>query len=104
MPELINETEGPFTGTWRWNGASYNASWSNGATAVIRVVSFTPTSVTFNRQDSSGATVGLMAAYNGAVTSAADRNGSVVTNGTVTWTWPGHAGYPKSGAWSGNWR
>src|ERR1700722_278416 len=52
LPTTINEVEGPFTGTWVLSGTNtYNATWNNGAVAILTVTSFTSDSVVIERTD-----------------------------------------------------
>lgn len=100
LPNVINESEGPFSGKWSLNGGSYSASWNNRAAADLTVGSFTSTSVIFQRTDtSSSVSSGMTAVYTGKISPA----GNSVVNGSVTWTWPGHGGYPVTGSWSASW-
>jgi len=100
IPGTIKEVEGSFSGTWTWNGQSYNAIWSDGAIAVLTVGSFTATSVVINRTDTSASvSAGMTAVYTGQISS----QGNSIVNGEVTWTWPGHYGYPATGTWTASW-
>jgi hypothetical protein len=107
IPSTINEAENSrhVAGIWSWNGAAYDAVWANGATAVITVGTFTSTSVVFNRVDAPGSvSAGMTAVYEGTVFGPSDGGtGGTVMNGSVTWTWPGHSGYPATGMWSAAW-
>jgi pimeloyl-ACP methyl ester carboxylesterase len=102
LPSVIQEQENPipFYGTWTLDGADYNAVWNNGALAILTVQSFAPASVIINRTDTPGSvSYGMTAVYTGQISSA----GNSVVNGSVTWTWPGHDGYPATGSWSASW-
>lgn len=103
--QVINEVENNIQGKWTWNGTGYNANWTNGAAAVISVANFTSTSVTFNRTDTSvSASAGLTAVYTGTISPADGGPAGNVVNGSVTWTWPGVAGFPANGTWSATWQ
>ena len=94
IPADISESEGPFTGSWIWNGSGYNATWSNGAIATLTVVSFTANSVIIDRTDTAqSVSAGLTAVYTGKISAA----GNSIIDGNATWTWPGVAGYPVTG-------
>lgn len=102
LPSVIQEEENPvpFYGTWTLDGQVYNAVWNNGALATLTVQSFTPASVIINRTDIPGSvSYGMTAVYTGQISSA----GNSILNGSVTWTWPGHYGYPATGSWSAYW-
>jgi hypothetical protein len=100
IPATISESEGPFAGSWVWNGSGYNAEWSNGAFATLSIVSFTTASVVIDRTDTAqSVSAGLTAVYTGTISSAGDS----IVNGSVTWTWPGVAGYPNTGTWNASW-
>jgi len=100
LPSLIDEIEGPFSGTWLLDNGQYNARWDNGAIAVITVASFTPQSVVLYRTDTpDSVSAGLTAVYTGQMSSTGDS----VENGSVTWTWPGVPGYPVTRNWSASW-
>jgi hypothetical protein len=100
IPATIQETEGPFTGTWIWNGNGYNATWDNGAIATLTVKSFTSDSVVIDRTDTANSvSYGLTAVYTGKISTAGDS----IVDGDATWTWPGVAGYPATGNWSATW-
>jgi hypothetical protein len=99
-PSTINETEGSFTGVWSWDGSGYSAKWSNGAVATIEIKNFTAASVVLDRTDTStSVSAGLTAVYTGQIAS----DGKSIVNGSVTWTWPGVAGYPTTGTWNASW-
>jgi len=105
VPAVITETESGTVGTWTWNGTAYDAVWNNGAIAVITVVSFTDASVVFDRTDTAASSsAGLTAVYTGTVTPAGGGTGGSVVDGSVTWTWPGVAGFPGTGTWSASWQ
>jgi pimeloyl-ACP methyl ester carboxylesterase len=102
LPSVIQEEENPipFYGTWTLDGQVYNAVWNNGALATLTVQSFTPASVIIDRTDIPGSvSYGMTAVYTGQISSA----GNSILNGSVTWTWPGHYGYPATGSWSAYW-
>jgi hypothetical protein len=99
IPLTINEQEGPFSGTWTWSNGVFHAVWSNGAIATLTVQSFNTNSVMFNRADASGTSAGLTAVYTGQLSG---QENSII-NGKVTWTWPGHPGYPATGTWTATW-
>jgi hypothetical protein len=100
IPSTLDETEGPFSGVWTWNGSGYNATWNNGAIAILTVSSFTSASVVINRTDTSASvSAGLTAVYTGKISSG----GNSIVNGSVTWTWAGVPGYPATGTWTASW-
>jgi len=100
VPSVIQETEGPFYGTWVLSNGQYKAEWSNGASAVMTVGSFTAQSVVIHRTDTAGSVSrGMTAVYTGQISSTGDR----IMNGSVTWTWPGVPGYPATGSWNASW-
>jgi hypothetical protein len=100
LPGTINESEGPFSGVWTLNNGQYDAVWDNGAIAIIAVQSFTAASVVLFRTDTpQSVSAGLTAVYTGQISSA----GNSIVNGSVTWTWPGEAGYPATGTWTASW-
>jgi hypothetical protein len=98
LPSVIHETEGGiYIGTWTWNGHGYNASWTNGALAVLTVQSFTPNSVVINRTDLSGSvSFGVVGVYTGQISS----NGNSIVNGVLNWTFQGNS---FTEAWTGSW-
>lgn len=103
-PTMIHETEtsryGTYMGTWSRNGQSYGAVWNNLAAATITVRRFDPSLVEIYREDLPNTTSsGLTATYKGQIS----ESGNSIVNGTVTWTWPGHNGYPASGTWTAEW-
>jgi hypothetical protein len=101
IPSVISEQEGPYSGTWTWNGSSYDATWSNGAVAILQVKSFTTQSVVIDRTDTPQSTsAGLTAIYTGQIS----KQGNSIINGSVTWTWPGVPGYPATGTWTASWK
>lgn len=105
VPATIHEQEGPFSGTWTWNGNSYSGVWDNGAVAVLTVQTFTMTLLMINRTDTAGSSsAGLTAVYSGTISSPADGGtGGRIVNGSVTWTWPGHFS-PTAGTWTASWQ
>jgi len=62
--------------TWVWNGDHYDGSWSN-ATAVMKVVSFSPESVTIKRTDTGGRPGYYAYVYTGKISS----QGNSILNG-----------------------
>jgi hypothetical protein len=100
LPPTIHEQEGPFVGVWSWTGQGYSATWNNGAAAILTVQSFTSASVIIERTDlRRSVSAGLTATYTGQISDA----GNSIVNGRVTWTWPGHRGYPATGKWTATW-
>ena len=97
---VVYECENNICGTWTWDNGNYDGHWANGSIATLTVQSFSVQSVTLTRTDTSkSASSGLTAVYTGQVSS----QGNSIVNGSVTYTWPGHGGFPKTVAWSGNW-
>lgn len=98
LPSVIHETEGGFyIGTWTWNGHGYNASWTNGALAVLTVQSFTPNSVVIDRTDISGSvSFGVVGVYTGQISS----DGNSIVNGVLNWTYGGNS---FTEGWTGSW-
>lgn len=98
LPSLIHETEGGiYIGTWTWNGHGYNASWTNGALAVLTVQSFTQNSVVIDRTDIPGSvSYGVVGVYTGQISS----DGNSIVNGVLNWTYRGNS---FSEAWTGSW-
>jgi hypothetical protein len=83
-----------------WHGLQ---TWNNGAIAVLTVGgSLTAnTSGTLNRTDTpQSVSAGMTAVYTGQISA----QGNSITNGSVTWTWPGHSGYPTTGTWLATWQ
>ena len=102
LPRDFLEWEG-HPGAWTWDTDHFDGYWSENAgpaTATLTVQSFTPQSVIINRTDTAGSvSYGLTAVYTGQISSS----GNGIVNGSVTWTWPGHSGYPSTGTWTANW-
>jgi hypothetical protein len=97
VPSVIQEQEGSNSGTWTWNGQDFNASWDNGATAILTVRRFSQDSVVIDRADTQGSpSSGMMAVYTGQISSA----GNSIVNGAVTWT---HRGASVTGSWTASW-
>lgn len=93
-PLDFTETEGPYGGQFYKNAVTQGTMhWNNGAVGTI-IANIIGSSITLSRTDTTGASAGLSASYSGTV--AANGNAS----GTVTWTWPGHLGFPTSGTWN----
>jgi uncharacterized protein (TIGR03437 family) len=87
-------------GTWTWDNGHYDDYAINGAVATLTVQSFTAESVIINRTDTSqSVSYGLTGVYTGQISS----QGNSIVNGSVTWTWPGHNGFPFKGTWTGSW-
>ncbi len=87
-----------YCATWTWENGYYYGVFSDGALADITVNSFTADSILMYRTDTpKSVSAGLTAVYTGKIVSPGKATGS------VTWTWPGHAGYPSTGAWTGTW-
>jgi hypothetical protein len=107
IPNVIHEHESTVYGTWTWHSGGpngyYNATWQEAlgpAIATITIESFTAKSVVLDRTDTAASvSAGLTAVYTGQISSAGDS----IVNGRVTWTWPGHAGYPTTGVWTASW-
>jgi hypothetical protein len=100
LPSIIQEQEAGLTGTWSRSGQGFSATWNNGAVANLEVRSFTPASIRIVRTDTSDSgSAGLTAVYTGQISDA----GNTVVNGSVTWTWPGHPGFPATGTWTASW-
>jgi hypothetical protein len=81
-PRQIRECEtwnARICGTWTLNGDHYDAVWADGSRAIIHIVKFTSTRAMFVREDVTGASAGMTAWYDGAVT------GDAVVQGRVTW-------------------
>jgi len=97
---VIYECENSICGTWTWDNGQYNGYWVNGSIGILTVQSFTAQSVILKRTDTSkSASSGLTAVYTGQI-SGQSKN---VVTGSVTYTWPGHSGYPATVTWTGNW-
>jgi RHS repeat-associated protein len=95
VPPVFTEAEGSFGGQYYKSGLSGggNMHWNNGAFGNV-TVGISGSTMTMSRSDPTGPDAGLSASYTGTIAT----NGSVT--GTVTWTWPGHGGYPSSGFWT----
>jgi hypothetical protein len=95
LPPLILECESGsgFNGcsVWIWQGSSYIAGWSSGATGTLRVSSGDSSQLRIQRVDS-GKSAGLQGTYTGAW------NGTSVVGGKLTFTFNGVSG---SGSWTG---
>jgi pimeloyl-ACP methyl ester carboxylesterase len=88
-----------FCGRWTWDNGQYYGLWTNGAVAIMTVKSFTTTSILIDRTDTpQSVSYGLTAVYTGKILS----DGNSAT-GSVTWTWPGVAGYPATDTWTATW-
>lgn len=82
-------------GEWKLGYSAYNATWSQGSTATVRVGHFSADSVRFHREDTPGTpSAGMSAVYTGHVEDGR------VKSGTVTWT---QHGSRFSGYWSADW-
>jgi Sel1 repeat-containing protein len=64
--------------------------------SLFRVDEWDSNAVILEREDIGGPSTGLTARYSGKL------HADATLSGTVTWTWPGHIGFPATGNWSGN--
>jgi hypothetical protein len=90
VPAALNVCEQGGCSTWTWDGAHYNAVWSNGAVSVISVVRWEADAIVLARIDPSGSSTGNTATYSGRMLSAN------AAGGGVTGTFNG-------GVWSETW-
>lgn len=95
IPNVIRECEvynGTVCGTWTLQGNQFQATWDNGAKAVLAVVQFDDQQVVITRGDTSDSfSRNLSATYTGKL------SGNQILDGKVTWTQDGRT-------WSGTWR
>ena len=68
IPPVLNECEGPWCGTWTWDGAHYRAMWNQGSVAVLTVVRWDAQAIVITRVDPAGTTPGNMSTYTGTIT------------------------------------
>ncbi len=90
VPAALNVCEQGGCSTWTWDGAHYNAVWSNGAVSVISVVRWDADAIVLTRIDPAGSSAGNTATYSGRMLSARAAGGGVTGsfNGSVwseTW-------------------
>ncbi len=80
-------------GSWVWDPAqgAFAAQWSNGATALIWVVSNSGGQIVLDRRDTAPGGIGFTARYVGTWSSP------TTVSGSVTWSWQGNS-------WNGAWR
>lgn len=96
-PKTIYECENGGTkvcGTWTLedDGIHYDATWDNGATGTLTILTWGPDSVTLSRLDSDGE-------FRGSYTGVLDNPNDRITNGQVTWSSNGQV---WRGKWSAN--
>jgi hypothetical protein len=97
MPRTLNECENSICGTWNWDGARYNATWSNGSVGTISVVRWDGTTLVLTRADTVGATAGMTVTYTGRVT------GDTTIAGAGVYVYPGHNLGNQWGTWRLGW-
>jgi hypothetical protein len=66
--------------TWVWDGAHYNANWSNGAISILTVVKWDSDAVIISRLDPAGASAGNIATYTGRIVGPNAIGGSIAGN------------------------
>jgi hypothetical protein len=84
LPSTLTECESGTCGTWTWNGAQYDASWSDGSIAKISVMKWDGSAIVLSRVDNAGRSTSFTATYTGRLTS------STAFAGTAAYSWPGH--------------
>lgn len=100
VPNILQESEGQYAGVWTWNGHGYDVDYHNGIVATLDVKQFSRGVVAIARKDAATSRLaGLTALYTGRLSPA----GTAVVNGSVTYIWPGHRGFPAAGSWSAHW-
>jgi hypothetical protein len=77
-----------------FNGVEGTANWPSGSTGTrLTIEKFDGQSIVIRRFDRTGATAGLSGVYNGVI-----QNNRI--EGTAKWSWDGHPGFPRTGAWA----
>ena len=66
--------------TWVWDGAHYNANWSNGAISILTVVKWDSQGVIISRVDPAGASAGNIATYTGRILGPNAIGGAIAGN------------------------
>ena len=94
-PDVINECEGGFCGTWTRQGNKFNAVWSNGAKATLTIEHFDNKEVIITRNDlGESISKNFSAKYTGKL------SGNQILEGKVTYTQNGRTWY---GTWTASW-
>lgn len=92
-PEVFTECEGTGAcGEWIFVGREGRGEWPYGAQADLTILRTDPNTIAIWRTDTGGSSPGLTAIYK------ASRSGSQILT-DVTWSWPGHTGFPAVGHW-----
>jgi len=88
------ECEGQHCGQWVWNeqAQEFDAVWSGGVKATIKIKQYNGSKVVLSRVDQDGVSAGLTATYEGSI------NGDKA-EGTVTWFWQIFDGGQAHGTW-----
>lgn len=98
IPNVMKECEGVGAmacGTWTRQGNQFQASWENGAKAMLVIEQFDNNQVIITRNDTADSfSKNLSARYTGKL------SGNSIVDGKVTWTQNGRT---WSGTWSANW-
>jgi hypothetical protein len=92
VPPTLSVCEQGGCSTWTWDGAHYNAAWSNGSVSVLSVVRWDAGAVVLTRTDPAGTSAGNYATY----------SGRIITPNTVGGSVAGvYNGRPWSETWNG---
>ena len=95
VPDVIKECEGGFCGTWTRQGNQFNAVWSNGAKAILKIEQFDKSQVTITRVD-----LGESVSKNFSATYTGILSDKKILEGKVTYKQNGRTWY---GTWTANW-